>query len=232
MAANVRFSNPKTLAKPPGYSYVVEATGPNRLIFIAGQLGLDLEKTLVGSPGEFPRSGGSSVREPEDRARRGRRDLQGRGQDQQLSRRHVGNIGRSSARCATTISTWRRRPQARRSRSAIGAAGRAVRDRGDRGAASEGCESGEGETGRTALRQQGQGAQEAQVGTVGRFPGLVRLIPVVGGAGVDLKRGVQRHGRIGRALHHTLDDWQSCARLLFPGPRRSTRRAPAEAFAH
>ena len=28
MAANIRFSNPKTLAKPPGYSYVVEATGP------------------------------------------------------------------------------------------------------------------------------------------------------------------------------------------------------------
>jgi enamine deaminase RidA (YjgF/YER057c/UK114 family) len=48
MAANIRFSNPKTLAKPPGYSYVVEATGPNRLIFIAGQLGLDLENRLVG----------------------------------------------------------------------------------------------------------------------------------------------------------------------------------------
>ena len=27
MAANIRFSNPKTLPKPPGYSYVVEATG-------------------------------------------------------------------------------------------------------------------------------------------------------------------------------------------------------------
>ena len=48
MAANIRFSNPKTLAKPPGYSYVVEATGPNRLIFIAGQLGLDIENRLVG----------------------------------------------------------------------------------------------------------------------------------------------------------------------------------------
>jgi enamine deaminase RidA (YjgF/YER057c/UK114 family) len=48
MAANIRFSNPKTLAKPPGYTYVVEATGPNRLIFIAGQLGLDLENRLVG----------------------------------------------------------------------------------------------------------------------------------------------------------------------------------------
>jgi enamine deaminase RidA (YjgF/YER057c/UK114 family) len=53
MAANIRFSNPNTLAKPPGYTYVVEATGPNRLIFIAGQLGLDLENRLVGEPGDF-----------------------------------------------------------------------------------------------------------------------------------------------------------------------------------
>ena len=53
MAANVRFSNPKTMAKPPGYTYVVEATGPNRLIFIAGQLGLDLDNKLVGGPGDF-----------------------------------------------------------------------------------------------------------------------------------------------------------------------------------
>ena len=53
MAANVRFNNPKTLAKPPGYTYVVEATGPNRLIFIAGQLGLDLDNKLVGGPGDF-----------------------------------------------------------------------------------------------------------------------------------------------------------------------------------
>jgi len=53
MAANIRFSNPNTLAKPPGYTYVVEATGPNRLIFIAGQLGLDLENKLVGEPGDF-----------------------------------------------------------------------------------------------------------------------------------------------------------------------------------
>src|SRR6185437_7316352 len=53
MAANVRFSNPKTMAKPPGYTYVVEATGPNRLIFIAGQLGLDLDNKLVGAAGDF-----------------------------------------------------------------------------------------------------------------------------------------------------------------------------------
>jgi enamine deaminase RidA (YjgF/YER057c/UK114 family) len=53
VTANVRFSNPKTMAKPPGYTYVVEATGPNRLIFIAGQLGIDMDNKLVGASGDF-----------------------------------------------------------------------------------------------------------------------------------------------------------------------------------
>jgi enamine deaminase RidA (YjgF/YER057c/UK114 family) len=53
MAGNVRFSNPRTLAKPPGYSYVVEATGPGRTIYFAGQLGLDMENKLVGAFGDF-----------------------------------------------------------------------------------------------------------------------------------------------------------------------------------
>ena len=53
MAGNLRFSNPKTLAKPPGYSYVVEATGPNRLIYFAGQLGLDMDNKFVGAAGDF-----------------------------------------------------------------------------------------------------------------------------------------------------------------------------------
>jgi enamine deaminase RidA (YjgF/YER057c/UK114 family) len=53
VAGNVRFSNPATLAKPPGYTYVVEATGPNRVIFLAGQLGLDPDNKLVGAPGDF-----------------------------------------------------------------------------------------------------------------------------------------------------------------------------------
>jgi enamine deaminase RidA (YjgF/YER057c/UK114 family) len=50
MAAN-RFLNPTTMAKPPGYSYVVETTGPGRTIYIAGQLGLDRNNNLVGGPG-------------------------------------------------------------------------------------------------------------------------------------------------------------------------------------
>jgi enamine deaminase RidA (YjgF/YER057c/UK114 family) len=53
MAAQVRYLNPKTLAPPPGYTYVVEATGPSRTIYIAGQLGLNLDNKLVGAPGDF-----------------------------------------------------------------------------------------------------------------------------------------------------------------------------------
>ena len=39
--ADVQFSNPPTIAKPTGYSHVVEVKGPNRTIYIAGQLGYD-----------------------------------------------------------------------------------------------------------------------------------------------------------------------------------------------
>jgi enamine deaminase RidA (YjgF/YER057c/UK114 family) len=53
MAGNLRFSNPSTLAKPPGYSYVVEATGPNKFIYFAGQLGLDMDNKFVGAEGDF-----------------------------------------------------------------------------------------------------------------------------------------------------------------------------------
>lgn len=50
---SISFSNPDTLAKPPGYSYVVQATGPMRIIYFAGQLGLDIENKFVGAPGDF-----------------------------------------------------------------------------------------------------------------------------------------------------------------------------------
>jgi enamine deaminase RidA (YjgF/YER057c/UK114 family) len=53
MAGQVRFLNPKTMAPPPGYTYVVEATGPGRTVYIAGQLGLGLDNKLVGGPGDF-----------------------------------------------------------------------------------------------------------------------------------------------------------------------------------
>lgn len=53
MPQHVRFSNPKTLAPPPGYSYVVESTGPGRTIYFAGQLGIDTQNKFVGAPGDF-----------------------------------------------------------------------------------------------------------------------------------------------------------------------------------
>ncbi len=52
MSDKVRFSNPKTLAPPPGYSYVVEAKG-GTTIYLAGQLGLDLQNKFVGAAGDF-----------------------------------------------------------------------------------------------------------------------------------------------------------------------------------
>jgi enamine deaminase RidA (YjgF/YER057c/UK114 family) len=53
MAGQLRFHNPKTLAPPPGYSYVVEASGPARTVYFAGQLGVDTENKFVGAPGDF-----------------------------------------------------------------------------------------------------------------------------------------------------------------------------------
>lgn len=53
MAGAVRFSNPATLEKPPGYSQVVEIAGPARLVYIAGQLGVDQNGRFVGAPGDF-----------------------------------------------------------------------------------------------------------------------------------------------------------------------------------
>ncbi len=53
MAAQLRFLNPKTISKPPGYTHVVEATGPGRIIYIAGQLGVDVGGKVVGQAGDF-----------------------------------------------------------------------------------------------------------------------------------------------------------------------------------
>jgi enamine deaminase RidA (YjgF/YER057c/UK114 family) len=50
---NIRFLNPDTLYKPPGYSHVVETTGPGRTVYLAGQLGIDKSGNLAGGPGDF-----------------------------------------------------------------------------------------------------------------------------------------------------------------------------------
>jgi 2-iminobutanoate/2-iminopropanoate deaminase len=41
VSSKIRFLNPEALSKPPGYTHVVEATAPARIVYIAGQLGVD-----------------------------------------------------------------------------------------------------------------------------------------------------------------------------------------------
>lgn len=48
MPSNIRFMNPETIAKPGGYTHVVEITGPSRIVYIAGQLGLKPDGTMAG----------------------------------------------------------------------------------------------------------------------------------------------------------------------------------------
>lgn len=49
----VRFLNPPTMEKPPGYTHIVEITGPARIVYFAGQLGVDKTGAFVGAPGDF-----------------------------------------------------------------------------------------------------------------------------------------------------------------------------------
>jgi len=44
--SQIRFINPQALAKPPGYTHVVEITAPARIVYFAGQLGVDREGKL------------------------------------------------------------------------------------------------------------------------------------------------------------------------------------------
>ena len=48
MPSNMRFMNPAAIAKPGGYTHVVEVTGPGRIVYIAGQLGLKPNGDIAG----------------------------------------------------------------------------------------------------------------------------------------------------------------------------------------
>jgi enamine deaminase RidA (YjgF/YER057c/UK114 family) len=39
--SNLRFMNPPGMSSPPGYSHVIEVTGPHRVVYFAGQTGAD-----------------------------------------------------------------------------------------------------------------------------------------------------------------------------------------------
>ena len=46
--SRTRFINPPALRRPPGYTHVVEVTEPARIVYIAGQLGVDGDDKVVG----------------------------------------------------------------------------------------------------------------------------------------------------------------------------------------
>ncbi|HEY7663885.1 MAG TPA: RidA family protein [Xanthobacteraceae bacterium] len=46
--SKTRFINPDGLSRPPGYSHVVEATAPGRIVYVAGQLGIDRDGRIAG----------------------------------------------------------------------------------------------------------------------------------------------------------------------------------------
>jgi enamine deaminase RidA (YjgF/YER057c/UK114 family) len=47
MSTNLRFLDPEAIRKAPGYTHVVEITVPGRLVYIAGQLGVDREGKMA-----------------------------------------------------------------------------------------------------------------------------------------------------------------------------------------
>ena len=49
----LRFMNPATMERPPGYTHIVEIKGDARIVFFAGQLGVDTSGKFVGAPGDF-----------------------------------------------------------------------------------------------------------------------------------------------------------------------------------
>src|SRR5215471_2730631 len=51
--SHLRFLQPDGSSKQAGYTHVVEATVPGRIVYIAGQLGLDSNGNIVGAPGDF-----------------------------------------------------------------------------------------------------------------------------------------------------------------------------------
>ena len=44
--SQIRFINPQALGRPPGYTHVVEVTAPARIVYVAGQLGINREGKL------------------------------------------------------------------------------------------------------------------------------------------------------------------------------------------
>lgn len=50
---HLRFLQPLNSSKQAGYTHVVEASNPGRIIYVAGQMGMDKDGNIVGAPGDF-----------------------------------------------------------------------------------------------------------------------------------------------------------------------------------
>ena len=113
MAHNVRFINPTTISKPPGYTHVVEITGPGRIAHIAGQLGLDTSGKLAGAPGDFSAQAAQAFENL--KAALG---AVGAGAENIVKiNSYIVDIGKNIVRfanCAIAISIWQRRRPAPR----------------------------------------------------------------------------------------------------------------------
>ena len=48
-----RFSNPKAMPAPRGYTQVVETRGPGRTVYLSGQLGMTPQGAFAGEPDDF-----------------------------------------------------------------------------------------------------------------------------------------------------------------------------------
>src|SRR5256885_16169403 len=48
-APQVKRTNPPDLTKPTGYTHIVEVTGPNRTIYVSGQIAYDKDGKVVGA---------------------------------------------------------------------------------------------------------------------------------------------------------------------------------------
>ncbi len=48
MSSSIRFLNPESIARPKGYSHVVEIAGPARVVCISGQLGVKPDGAIAG----------------------------------------------------------------------------------------------------------------------------------------------------------------------------------------
>jgi enamine deaminase RidA (YjgF/YER057c/UK114 family) len=110
-----RYLNPDKIAKPVGYTHVVEAAAPGRIIFISGQLGLDLDNRIVGAPGDFRAQAEQTfVNLANALAAVGAASSTSSSSTITSS---ISAISACSARCATASSTPPPRPRARRWRS-------------------------------------------------------------------------------------------------------------------